>query len=322
LAEAQEDEQMSMLIHWCCIALLGLAALSYEGNDLENAQHYAQEAIALSQPRNLLHHEVAATLILARVQQARGETVVAQHLLVTLLEKIPISSPQLVQEVQTAQAALALSIGDQMFVLRWVAGRAPHPGFSQVSAAELLVCRWLRIQGRLEEVTPRLELLLETARRLGHTHRVLDVQIEMVLVAVAEKSKDEALRLLREVLVEGLVRNAQRPFIDAGERMASMLRSLLPQLHDRPLLAYVRILLSAFPFQTHVGAQSGLIEPLSPQVLRVLHLLAQHRSYADIAAALIVSVNTVRTQVQSIYSKLGVHNRSAASELARELDLI
>ncbi len=322
LAEAQEDEQTSMLFHWRCIALLGLAALYYEGNDLENAQYYAQEAITLSQSRNLLHHEVSATLILARVQQARGEAVVAQQQLVTLLEKIPISAPQLVQEVQTAQAALALPTGDQMFVQRWVAGRAPHPDFSQESEAELLVCRWLRIQGRLEEAAPRLERLLETAHRLGHGRCVLDVQIEMVLVAVAEKRKDEALHLLREVLAEGLLRNAHSPFIDAGEQMASVLRSLLPQLHDQALLAYVRTLLSTFPHQQHAGAQSALIEPLSPQELRVLHLLAQHRSNADIAASLVVSVNTVRTQVQSIYSKLGVHNRSAASELARELDLI
>jgi LuxR family maltose regulon positive regulatory protein len=67
---------------------------------------------------------------------------------------------------------------------------------------------------------------------------------------------------------------------------------------------------------------SPLIEPLSPQEMRVLRLLVQRRSNADIASELIVSINTVRTQVQSIYSKLGVHTRSAASEVARELRLI
>ena len=38
-----------------------------------------------------------------------------------------------------------------------------------------------------------------------------------------------------------------------------------------------------------------------------------------IARELIVSVNTIRTQVQSIYRKLGVHGRVAASERARAL---
>jgi LuxR family maltose regulon positive regulatory protein len=127
------------------------------------------------------------------------------------------------------------------------------------------------------------------------------------------------------VLAQAFDRNAQRLFLDAGEQMAILLRSLLPQVHDQPLLAYIRALLSAFPVQHQRGTQtlaSPLVEPLSPQEMRVLRLLAQHRSNADIADALVVSVNTVRTQVQSIYRKLGVHTRSAASEVARELHLI
>jgi DNA-binding NarL/FixJ family response regulator len=112
---------------------------------------------------------------------------------------------------------------------------------------------------------------------------------------------------------------------EAVENHYFQLRSLLPQLHDQPLLAYIRTLLSAFPVQERRGTQtlaSPLVEPLSPQEMRVLRLLVQHRSNADIANELVVSVNTVRTQVQSIYRKLGVHTRSAASEVARELHLI
>lgn len=111
-------------------------------------------------------------------------------------------------------------------------------------------------------------------------------------------------------------------FLDAGEQMANVLRSLLPQVHEQPLRAYIRTLLEAFPGQQDMGAQASLVEPLSPQEMRVLHLLVQHRSNADIADALVVSVNTVRTQVQSIYRKLDVHTRSAASEVARELHLL
>ncbi len=107
--------------------------------------------------------------------------------------------------------------------------------------------------------------------------------------------------------------------------MAVLLLSLLPQLHEQPLLAYIRALLNAFPVQQQRGTQtlaSPLVEPLSPQEMRVLRLLVQHRSNADIAHELVVSINTVRTQVQSIYRKLGVHKRSAASEVARDLHLL
>jgi ATP/maltotriose-dependent transcriptional regulator MalT len=321
LASAREEEHMYPL----CNALVGLAALCYECNELESAYQYAQEAITVSQSHNLVYYEVHAMLILARVQQAQGQVFVAQQQLAALLDKMPVSLPHLSQEIQTAQARLALSVGDHMTMQRWATGRSPHHDFSQDIEEELLLSRWLRTQGKLEEASRQLERLLVATQKVGHTRRILEIQVEMVLVAAARKRKTEAQQLLREVLAQAFDRNALRLFLDAGEQMAILLRSLLPQLHDQPLLAYIRALLSAFPVQQQRGTQtlaSPLVEPLSPQEMRVLRLLVQHRSNADIADALVVSVNTVRTQVQSIYSKLGVHTRSAASEVARELHLI
>ncbi len=67
--------------------------------------------------------------------------------------------------------------------------------------------------------------------------------------------------------------------------------------------------------------QLAMVEPISPQEQRVLRLLAAGRSNAEIASELVVSINTIRTHVQSIYRKLGVNNRSAAGALARRLHL-
>jgi DNA-binding NarL/FixJ family response regulator len=44
--------------------------------------------------------------------------------------------------------------------------------------------------------------------------------------------------------------------------------------------------------------------------------------YADIAAALYLSENTVKTHVSSLYGKLGVRRRSDALAVARSLDLL
>jgi LuxR family maltose regulon positive regulatory protein len=321
LAEAREEGPMYTL----CNALSGLAALCYECNELESASQHAQEAITVSQSHHLVYYEVHAMLILARVEQAQGQVFVAQQQLAALLDKMPVSLPHLAQEIQTAQARLALSVGDHMTMQRWATGRKPYHDFSQDIEEELLVSRWLRTQGKLEEASSLLERLLVATQKVEHTRRMLEIQVERVLVAAARKQKTEAQQLLREVLAQAFDRNALRLFLDAGEQMAILLRSLLPQLHDQPLLAYIRTLLSAFPVPQQNGMQAqaaSLVEPLSPQEMRVLRLLVQHRSNADIANELVVSVNTVRTQVQSIYSKLGVHKRSAASEVAHELHLI
>jgi LuxR family maltose regulon positive regulatory protein len=67
---------------------------------------------------------------------------------------------------------------------------------------------------------------------------------------------------------------------------------------------------------------SPLLEPLSAQEQRVLRLLAAGLSNPDIARELVVSPNTIKTQVQSIYRKLNVNSRDEAAELARQLKLV
>ena len=69
-------------------------------------------------------------------------------------------------------------------------------------------------------------------------------------------------------------------------------------------------------------AASPLVEPLSPQELRVLRLLAAGRSNTAIAQELVISTNTVKTHVKNIYRKLGISSRDEAREVAQELKLL
>jgi LuxR family maltose regulon positive regulatory protein len=65
-----------------------------------------------------------------------------------------------------------------------------------------------------------------------------------------------------------------------------------------------------------------LVEALTPKELEVLERLAELLTTDEIAAAMFVSVNTVRTHVRSILRKLGVSRRNAAVRRARELHLL
>jgi LuxR family maltose regulon positive regulatory protein len=63
-------------------------------------------------------------------------------------------------------------------------------------------------------------------------------------------------------------------------------------------------------------------EELSPGELRVLRFLPTNLSRPEIAGQLSVSPNTVSTHIRSIYAKLGVRDRSAAVQRARDLRLL
>ena len=61
---------------------------------------------------------------------------------------------------------------------------------------------------------------------------------------------------------------------------------------------------------------------LSPREREVLNELARGATYADIAANLFVSENTIKTHVSSLYGKLSVSRRSEALAVARNLHLL
>lgn len=76
-------------------------------------------------------------------------------------------------------------------------------------------------------------------------------------------------------------------------------------------------LLSDFPQCTRMIAAHAAPVPddrfgLSRQELRILHMLADDHTNKEIAAALSISLPTVKTHLQHIFRKLGVHDRAAA----------
>ncbi len=97
--------------------------------------------------------------------------------------------------------------------------------------------------------------------------------------------------------------------------------------------AYIQKLLPAFKTaetsqrssipETRSNAQPpSLFEPLSERELQVLRLLQSAMTSEEISRELFVSVNTTRTHIRNIYSKLAVHGRIEAIQKAKEFDLI
>jgi LuxR family maltose regulon positive regulatory protein len=312
--------------------VFGLACISYERNELELAWQQAEEVLAMSQYLAQEFHEVQAILLLARIQYMRGETAAARQRLDALLTRIPITRVDhgwpLSREILTLQARLALADGDLVAVQRWLTGLDRSAGLLVPFATEqekLMLARWHFAQGSREEALQLLQDLVRDAQETGHRRSAFEAQVLLALVYAAHEQQVQAgqvlLTLLRQTSTEGY----QRLFLDEGEAMAVLLRALVLQVREQPFFAYLQSIIRAFPRLQNTLAPAPvalLAEPLSTQELRVLHLLVPGRSNGEIARELVISVNTVRTHIQSIYRKLDVHNRAAAIEVARQLHLI
>jgi LuxR family maltose regulon positive regulatory protein len=176
-------------------------------------------------------------------------------------------------------------------------------------------------------------------------------------IALAEGDPTAALRALQDVLdgrapvfsyltvleTQLLAGLAHRELGDQRAANQAAERALALAEPDRPVLAFLmtgcRELLEALPPHqtTHAALLTDILDlmraaspvacpppagVLSPGELRVLQYLPTNLSRPQIAGELAVSVNTVNTQVRSIYAKLQARGRSSAVQRARELRLL
>lgn len=311
---------------------LGMAQLLYEWNDLDAAASAARETLEVGSRLSHEEQKRKALLMLARIAHARGQYADAQQQLAIFLSSaLPQSSPQVYREALAWQAHFQLANGDFAAAQQWAEARPerdPLLPAAQIEQEELLVARLWLAQGQADRALEGLARLLDEARAARRTRSILEVSTLTALAYNARQQAVEAGTILRETLTLARPEGYLRLFLDKGPAMAGLLRAVLAHTREKTLLTYTRHILQTFAREPGRQASAAspdaalLNDPLSPQERRVLHLLASGRSNPEIARELTVSVNTVRTQVQSIYRKLNVSNRVAASELARDLQLL
>jgi LuxR family maltose regulon positive regulatory protein len=254
-------------------------------------------------------------------------------------------------DVMAAQISLWLAQGDLSAARAWATHYVFDPQ-EQDSLREEEYVALARVYLEQQQYEQCLRFLAPLLSRMEQFERKWNVIHLLALQAIALYSLGEAtqarqvvVRLIHLTEPEGYI----RVYLDAGEPMRRLLQGLCDtsRKHEATLsaacLSYVLTLLTTFDQEEHkhservdiarVGAdgtsqhskssvRGELYEPLSPQEQRVLSLLVAGRTYAEIAQELIVSPNTIKTQVSSIYRKLGVSRRAEASAVAQHLQLL
>jgi LuxR family maltose regulon positive regulatory protein len=194
-------------------------------------------------------------------------------------------------------------------------------------ADHLTLAQVLIAQREPEPALRLLTRLCETAESSGRTGTVIKVLVIEALAFQAAGDRVKALEALGRALSLAEPEGYVRTFVDAGASMAVLLSRFLRGQQRKPLSstlapspAYVRTLLKAFEpatssstgkFNGQEIAQSEA-NPLSERELEVLRLIASGQSVTQIARGLVVSANTVKSHLRSIYAKLDVHKNVEA----------
>jgi len=311
---------------------LEFSALLYEWNDLEAAADHLRRGIELTQRSGNLEVQTGGYRMLALLKQAQGD---ASAALAALQEAHQLArdhdvTPFVHARNAACHAQIALAQDDVATAVHWAeqvtedADAFPLYPFLCLTPARLLLA-----QNEKAAAAEQLEALYETAVGAGWQFGVVEVR---VLQALAAPTPTAALAFLADALALAQPEGYVRTFVDKGEPLAALLREAASQGIAPD---YVAKLLAEFEAEAQARRRprkapapsapppaQPLIEPLSERELEVLQLLVEGQTYHEIAQALYVSVNTVKTHLKNIYGKLGVHNRREATALAKKLDLV
>ena len=161
---------------------------------------------------------------------------------------------------------------------------------------------------------------MEDSARWGTAIEIFALQ---ALAFQAFGDLERALPVMDKALTYAQPEGYIRTFVDLGPQVTHLLQEVIAL--EGNTKAYAQTLLSACQDAENQQASQKtgtLVEPLSDRELEVLSLMSQGLSGPEIADKLFVSLNTIKTHIKNIYSKLGVNKRFDAIERAKEFELI
>jgi LuxR family maltose regulon positive regulatory protein len=296
-------------------AEVALAWVHAERYDLPSASEYANRA---SLHGGITSDPVATgmlALVRARLCRARGDLSNALAELNRVTSKRPTDMPSWLLEV-LASYAIDLRgprAGGTAF--------APPADGVPVNPWRVVLQAWAMVAAGEAVAASDLVAFLRP-----QTDLPIDVQVGVWLVTAIGHLADGRRDLARDAVDRGLElaepEHLRRPVLQAPARLRRFIRQD-PRLAERhPWLTRSATRRSRATAAAVASPQRPVVEPLTNKEREVLRLLASLLSTDEIARAMLVSVNTVKTHVRGVLRKLAVSHRNEAVRRARELGLI
>jgi LuxR family maltose regulon positive regulatory protein len=316
---------------------IGIAALSYEWNDLEASIAQVKRGLELLPMWGKSDDTCLAYVTLWQTQLALGNRAAAEEAIEKAAQLVHTSG--LFSEARNAVEAIQvenwMAQGDLSSINRWTTTLDKRfdqndPFRFEDELIHITRARIYLAQKKLEDAIRLLAHLEVNARSAGRSGRLIEIKILEALARQALGETSQAESALAKSLALAEPEGYLRIFLEEGQPMQELLARWLSHAGNSPLRDYASRLLSQFEVETRkvIAAQKpasqtgGLVDPLSQRELEVLRLIALGRTNQEVAGQLVVSRGTVKAHTASIYRKLDVANRTEAVARARQLGIL
>ena len=296
----------------------------YEFNRLDEAENSIRKAIKLCEEQ---HHAAAIPYCyaqLARIDLAQQNHTNAENNALESMKSLrQLDVPHWVDSfVMAWQIHYSLKKGDSDQTNALLSERnLPLPcQFSYPNETEYLVyARWLAHQNKLDQATSILQQLDEWLVSIDWINLALEVKLGWANLLFSQGDKNGALDILEPALKLAETEGYCRSFLDENGSMQALLKEAKEQ-NKYPECCSALLLDSSN--NKPITSFDGSIEPLSQRELQILRLLKTRLTVVEIAGEIYVSVNTIKTHLKNIYSKLNVHTRNEAIQKAMEMHIL
>jgi LuxR family maltose regulon positive regulatory protein len=146
-----------------------------------------------------------------------------------------------------------------------------------------------------------------------------------ILQALAVDKPEDGVHYLAEAMTLARPEGYIRAFVDNGTALAPALRLAISRGIEPEYARKLLEIIEEEDRRRKAGKQEIPAAPdrfLSEREMEVLRLMAEGLSNPEIAARLVVSLNTVKTHVRHVFEKLEADGRVQAIARARDLKLL
>lgn len=301
---------------------IGLCEVYREWNDFPKAEVALAEGLALAEQGGGAVQIRLGYLAAARLKQSQGDWADAESYLNRAEQLTPDLTSWNAAIIAASRARLALACADPATAVRW-AKHEPRCSDDLAFVWDIEQATLARVglaTGDYHATRKVLNHWRASAESGGRAGRVLEADMLLALLSWNQGRRAAAQALISPVLNMAASEGYVRLFVEEGAPMLALLTATSRQA--RPALgSYIQRLLAAFPAPAEAVADSSLTT-LSEREVEVLRLLAEGRSYKEIAKTLVLAVSTVQSYVRNLYRKLDAHSGREAVARARALKLI
>lgn len=201
-------------------------------------------------------------------------------------------------------------------------------------AQQAALARLYLAQSKPAQALAILTDLEVVTRSTGQGERLIETLVLQALAFKADGQLTQALACISQAIELAEPEGYTRLFVDEGEPMKTLLQAYQSGSQLGKSTAFLQKLLQAFehpsaapsvttqPELPQTSMFTPLLAPLSGRELEVLQMLAAGKSAKEMATTLMISINTVKTHIKSIYRKLGGHSRKVVFQRVNELGLL